>query len=486
VNDLQHLSLVLSPDSPAGGGGGAQPQVPGPGPGGTGRRPRSVTLRAGQAEAEEGPSLDPASKSLADALRVLFRLLQLSLLLIAGLYVLSGFQSVREGQSGIRLLFGKIDAERLDPGFRFAFPYPIGELVKVETGARTFKIDEEFWPAITNPADKDRPVDQLPKLASLRPEGDGSLITADNNLLHARWEVIYSRRDPGDWAESILTTNEEQIVRSAVKRSVVHAVAESTIDDVLRQTGDQGTVSARASDLAQKMLDAMGTGIQLDTVNLVTKIPPTATLESFNRVQSASEQASKARDEAEQQARRVLNNAAGAAAPALLAEIDRYEVEIEKGDASAAAATLDRINRLLENRGMTVDGKEVAIQTGGNVSSMINDAQIYRTTVVATAQQDLATFEAKSEQFAKNPKVLIHTEWANALSTFYGRSNVQSFFLPPNTQVLDLLLNPDPDIIREFERVRNTQVAEQAEEERRRKQRERQFETDTGLKELPG
>lgn len=484
MNHLQRFNLLLSPDAPAGGMGGGAPQNPNPGPGA--RSPRSVTLRAGQAEIDEGPSLDPASKSLADALRVLFRLLQLSLLIIAALYVLSGFQSVREGQSGIRLLFGKINAERLDPGFRFAFPYPIGELVKVETGARTFKIDEEFWPAITNPADKERPVDQLPKLSSLRPEGDGSLITADNNLLHARWEVIYSRRDPGDWAQSILTTNEEQIVRSAVNRSIVHAVAESTIDDVLRQTGDQGTVSARARDLAQKMLDSMGTGIQLDTVNLVTKIPPTATLESFNRVQSAAEQASKARDEAEQEARRVLNNAAGAAAPALLAEIDRYEVDIEKGDATAAAITLERINRLLEGRGMTVDGKEVAVPTGGNISRMINDAQLYRTTVVATASQDLTTFQAKSEQFAKNPKVLIHTEWANALMAFNSRPNVQKFFLPPSTQVLDLLLNPDPDIIREFERVRNTQVAEQAEEERRQRQRDSQFKTDTGLKTMPG
>jgi hypothetical protein len=67
--------------------------------------PASVTIRRrDDGDGLDGaPSLDPATKSLADALRITYRLLQASMVVLIGLYVLSGFQSVKESERGIRL-----------------------------------------------------------------------------------------------------------------------------------------------------------------------------------------------------------------------------------------------------------------------------------------------------------------------------------------------------------------------------------------------
>jgi membrane protease subunit HflK len=464
------------------------PDAPEPGGGGPARGARSVTLRGGEQEPLDAtPSLDPASKSLADALRVLFRLLQLGLALLAGLYLLSGFQSVREGQSGIRLLFGNIEADRLDPGFRFAFPYPIGELVKVETGARSFRLEDEFWPGLTNASDRDRPVDQLPKNPQLKPELDGSLITADANLVHTRWEVVYSRSKPSAWAKSVQPSNEQAIVSSVVRRSVIDAIAETTIDDLLKQSdGDQGSAASRTRELAQQMLDRMGTGLQIDQLKLVAKMPPLATRDAFQQVQSASESAAKARDSAQQAAQSALSSVAGDAAGLILSEIDKFELAIDKKDAAAADAVLARIDALVEGSPVEIDGKKIENLTSGNVSQLIADAQLYRTSVVNKASSDYAKFQAKLDKFRTNPKLLIHSEWADGLSQFFAHNTVEAFFLPPSSNTLELLLNRDPTIEQEFQRQRALQESQKAEEDRLKKIEEGRHKTETGLKMTPG
>src|SRR5262249_31462780 len=161
---------------------------------------------------------------------ITFRILQLAMIVLAILFAFSGFQSVREGERGIRLLFGKIRAANLDPGFRFSFPYPVGELVRVNTGAVNLSLDRAFWPYVDE-ASRSRPIDQLPRTASLNPANDGSLLTADNNIAHTQWSVVYRREKPDLYAQNVFTEDEKKLVMMAVQRGIVHATAQVTIDD---------------------------------------------------------------------------------------------------------------------------------------------------------------------------------------------------------------------------------------------------------------
>src|ERR1051326_6168762 len=152
-------------------------------------RPASVTLRAGGA-AEEGSGLDPANQSLAEALSLVFKILQFGMLLIVAAFVFSGFASVNANEKGIRLLFGRQTGRDLPPGPYFTAPLPLGEIVRVGTGLEPLEIDETFWPRLQE-NEKKLGIQDLAKMgkASLKPGEDGSLLTGDANLAHALWSV---------------------------------------------------------------------------------------------------------------------------------------------------------------------------------------------------------------------------------------------------------------------------------------------------------
>src|ERR1043165_2421282 len=59
-------------------------------------------------EAAMRDAMDPANQSLAEALRLSFRVLQAVILVLIVLFLASGFQTVQEGQSGVRTVWGKI------------------------------------------------------------------------------------------------------------------------------------------------------------------------------------------------------------------------------------------------------------------------------------------------------------------------------------------------------------------------------------------
>ena len=53
-------------------------------------------------------AMDPANQSLGEALRLSYRLLQVAIVGLIITFLFSGFQTVQEGMSGIRTIFGKI------------------------------------------------------------------------------------------------------------------------------------------------------------------------------------------------------------------------------------------------------------------------------------------------------------------------------------------------------------------------------------------
>jgi regulator of protease activity HflC (stomatin/prohibitin superfamily) len=279
------------------------------------RRAKSITLRQGSEMESPGALMDAAHKSLADALRITFGLVQIGMVVLAALYVLSGFQSVKQNEQGIRLLFGKIDADGLEPGFQFSLPAPLGEMVKVSTGAESVDLDSEFWVRVS-PADKEKPIDSLPKLPKLNPENEGAVLTGDGNVAHTQWKASYRRVKPGEYATSIMPTDEAAIVRAAVQRGVVQAVSQTSIEDLLKQSAsERASVAANARDVAQAILDRARSGIVIEQLILKDKMPPLYVRDSFAKVQTAASNAGTEQDKARSEREQKLNKVAGAAAP---------------------------------------------------------------------------------------------------------------------------------------------------------------------------
>ena len=95
------------------------------------------------------PALDPAQQSLAEALRVSFGILKVAMLALLVAYAFSGTFSVGSNEVALRLRFGDYvgaPGERvLERGTYLAAPFPLEQVIKVDTRPMTLTLDREFW-----------------------------------------------------------------------------------------------------------------------------------------------------------------------------------------------------------------------------------------------------------------------------------------------------------------------------------------------------
>lgn len=126
-------------------------------------------------------------------------------------------------------------------------------------------------------SDKDKPIDSLPKLPKLNPESEGAVLTGDGNIAHTQWRASSRHVDPGEYATSIMPTDEAAIVRTAVQRGVVQAVSQTSIEDLLKQSAsERASVAANARDVAQAILNRARSGIVIEQLILKDKIRSTS------------------------------------------------------------------------------------------------------------------------------------------------------------------------------------------------------------------
>jgi membrane protease subunit HflK len=476
---------LLSPEEPT---AGATP---------AGRRAGSLTLR--EAGEDGGLNLDPANQSLADALRVMLRLLQAGMVVLGILYLLSGMQRVNEGERGIRLIFGQIRESNIEPGFHWSPPYPIGELVRVPQGYQELDISKDFW--VDVPAGMvDTSIEKLPGTPSLKPDqnGTGSVITGDGNIAHTKWKVGFERVDVSSFTRNVHENFEQEIVKCAVKRAVVQAVSEVTLTELLQQSSKDGTVASRARALAQETLDNLNSGLQIRSLTMDPPIPPLYLREDFNRASAAAANASKTIADAQSYRSERLNQAAGNAAKYLIYYIDQYEKALAHDDPEASKI-LNIIDALMlgkeevevlvlgddglperEEEGQpTGRTHKVRFAATGEIAATLSEAMLYRTGVRSKAQTTLSRFEAKLQQWKANPTVMMQTEWTEAMRSFMSKPNFEMMMVPPGVNTLTLLLNSDPDIEREVQSDIKRRIREETERKRNEELMRKGRETDT-------
>jgi len=448
-------------------------------------RSASSQLReGGSTPAEQASMMDPANQSLAEALRITFRILQGAMFVLLVLYLGSGLQSIKANERGLRVITGKVAAADLRPGFHWAAPYPFGELVHVDVGNKDIDVNRAFWPYV-EPGKEDTPLDSLRSRASLDPAQDGSLLTGDGAIAHTQWGAQYRRVDARLFTKSIYPPHELGFVRAAIARGVVHAVAGVEIDALLKQSSqEQGSVALRATEIARQTLREIGengSGLEIEQMSLKQKIPPVYLREKFNGVLQAASRASKAREDAQRDAATMLSATAGGSSELLISLIDAYERQFDLGQEEQASATLAKIDRLLDGDAIEVDGVETRVALGGEVATLISRARQFRDGAVDLARSELTRFEAKLSQYQTNPSVMIATDWSDALGKFFGDPNLEIFFNPAGTRTLELVINADPSIQAAKETAQRLKDNEKARKERMDTIERARFETREGL-----
>src|SRR5712664_3910873 len=177
---------------------------------------------------------DAGSRALAEALRSSFVIVKVIMVLLAVLFLGSGLTTVGPQEKAIILRFGKPVGEGEDallgPGFHWAWPPPIDEVVKIPIGQVQTVQSTIGWYATT--AAREATGAEPPPGTSLNPATDGYLLTADGNIIHARGTLRYRISEPGLRYEFDFV-NASNLVQNAFNNALNYAAANYTVDDVL-------------------------------------------------------------------------------------------------------------------------------------------------------------------------------------------------------------------------------------------------------------
>ena len=402
------------------------------------------------AEALQG---DPAQQSLAEALRVSFAILKVAMFAVLVAYLLSGTFSVGSNEVALRLRFGEYvggPGERvLERGTYLAAPFPIEQVIKVDTRPMTLTMDREFWYQ-TGTRDRGMTRDQIrnSRAGPVNPLLDGSLLTGDMNIVHARWTVTYRVGDPVAFVTNVGNKDlARDLVRCAIQQGIVQAVAQFPADELLKGVVNREVATA----VAQRKLSEMSSGLEIDQLALDKVSAPVSVIASFDAVTTAETDRSQRIVSSQQDRARILGETAGEGSDKFVELLDRFEQASEVGTpADAAAAEREIETALTELRVQNVP-------IGGEVAQVVNAAITYRTQVVERVKGDSETFQRLLPQYERNPRIILTRLWEDAREQIMT-GDVETFYTLPGR--LELQLNRDPVIQQERQKAQMRSLKE--------------------------
>ena len=397
------------------------------------------------------PSLDPAQQSLADALRLSFGILKIVMIVLAVFFLGSGLFTVDQKQAALVLRFGRpiggvANPVVYGPGLHVALPYPIDRTIKIDLAKESLLIESFFFNVPDS--QKNRSIDQMAsRSGGLQPGVDGMLLSADLNVLHAKWNVEYRVVDPVAYIRNVYVPvgagsveQEEyrgELVRSAVQNACVRTVAAFRADDILFGSKID-EVQRLIKDQAQRNLDRMGAGIAIDQLLVREPMPPLQVRDAFLSVLTADQEKQERIEQAIKQSNTILNSAAGVAYEQLLPLIDDYET----------ARRLDQLDRAEQLRGQIEES--LLTKVGGGAARLILEARTYYTETVQSIQATVSKFEKLLPEYRRNPEVALIEIWSDTKREVLG-GDVEKVYLPAGAKEIRVQMGRNPAVFRQRE-----------------------------------
>jgi modulator of FtsH protease HflK len=214
---------------------------------------------------------DASSTALSEALHSSFRILKLLMLGLALLFLCSGMFIVEPNEVVVKLQFGKpvgIGKDQLlQPGWHWAWPYPIHEKVRIRIGQSQTIRSTTGWYATTPEMEAQN--EEPTPYGFLRPEADGYTLTADGNIIHTRATLKYRITDPLRYTFDF--TNTTAILTNIVNDALIFASARYTAEAAVYKDkiGFRDTVLNRV----QQRVEQLNLGITLEPSDVETKTP---------------------------------------------------------------------------------------------------------------------------------------------------------------------------------------------------------------------
>jgi membrane protease subunit HflK len=399
--------------------------------------------------------LDPASKSLSEALRLSFVLLKIIMVVLLIIFLASGFRTVESGERALVLRFGKVqgtvEKRLLEPGLHWVLPYPIDKVVKIPVGQVVTLPIDSFWYFQTKDEILSGSKRRVRPDAPLKPMMDGYCITrsqeydemgghsdgSDYNILHCKWEMTYKVGDeqaerffrnvyvkepkPGEDYTAVIAQSVNPLLESLVEDAVVTSLVSFTIEEVKESVA---AVTSQVRGLIQKKLDTMETGLEVVSLQLNESTWPRQVNEAFDNLVAARQASDQAMSEAKASSSQTLNEAGGPVAEELWAALKDDSVSQEQREALWASAA-------------------------GEAREKIAEARAYRTEVVETAKANADYLKHILPEYRKYPELVLQSLYLDAMEYIFGQAD-EIFAIQPGEDVksreIRVLINRDPTI----------------------------------------
>ncbi|MBM3883647.1 MAG: protease modulator HflK, partial [Verrucomicrobia bacterium] len=272
--------------------------------------PQPPPAPAGPGSTPPVPLEDASSQALAEALRSSFAIVKVIMVGLVLLFLGSGIFVVKPGEVAVLLRFGKpvgTGAERLlEPGWHWAWPYPIDQPVRIRVGESHTVTSTAGWHA-TTPELEAQNQDPPPR-GFLSPEADGYTLTADGNIMHARATIKYRISDPIQYTFDFANGNE--ILTNVVNNALFYAAARVTADDALYK--NKAAYRDLVLERVRQKVETLQLGIALEPSDVETKAPVDVR-EAFEQVNAAEQEKSKVMSDARGYRDEVTRKAVGEA-----------------------------------------------------------------------------------------------------------------------------------------------------------------------------
>jgi membrane protease subunit HflK len=234
---------------------------------------RSILTKPTVPEPLGAPSADDAgSRALSDALRSSFFIVKFIMVGLVLVFLASGFFAVKQEEQAIILRFGNPVGQGtqalLQPGFHWAWPKPIDEIVKIPINSIQIANSSVGWYSGGNPFGLVGP--EGGGSSTLNPASDSYALTSDRNIIHVAAQLRYRITDPIKFHFEF--TDAATFVTNALNNALLFAASQFKIDEVL--TGSKSVAfREHVASHVKELIDQQQIGITVEQLDVKASPP---------------------------------------------------------------------------------------------------------------------------------------------------------------------------------------------------------------------
>lgn len=206
------------------------------------------------------------------------RIILIIALVIAVMWLSTGFYTVQPDEQGVVMRFGKY-VRTTPSGLNYKLPYPVEEVTKISV-TRINKEEVGF-------RSSGKRITSRQELLENTVSYESQMLTTDENIVDINFEVQWIISDAEKYLFNVRDLAGENTVKSAAESAMREVIGLASVSDILAE--ERSKIEQDAKLLLQQMLDGYGYGVQIVRLQLLRSEPPQEVIDAYRDVQNAKQ-----------------------------------------------------------------------------------------------------------------------------------------------------------------------------------------------------